>query len=143
MKYVSCWIRSAGGEACMMPVRPPMMNMLMKPMAHSIGVFKLTEPLNIVPIQLKIFTPVGTAMSMVLDANTASAIAPRPTANMWWAHTPNARKPMARSEEHTSELQSHHDLVCRLLLEKKNNNDSLHHRYKTRRYVPSKPSPLQ
>src|SRR3970282_273681 len=24
----------------------------------------------------------------------------------------------ARSEEHTSELQSHHDLVCRLLLEK-------------------------
>jgi len=26
----------------------------------------------------------------------------------------------ARSEEHTSELQSHHDLVCRLLLEKKN-----------------------
>src|SRR6266540_5671414 len=26
----------------------------------------------------------------------------------------------ARSEEHTSELQSHHDLVCRLLLEKNN-----------------------
>src|SRR5437773_8973302 len=29
---------------------------------------------------------------------------------------------MARSEEHTSELQSHHDLVCRLLLEKKKKN---------------------
>src|SRR5438132_9593996 len=27
---------------------------------------------------------------------------------------------LARSEEHTSELQSHSDLVCRLLLEKKN-----------------------
>src|SRR5437773_8814568 len=27
--------------------------------------------------------------------------------------------PNTRSEEHTSELQSHHDLVCRLLLEKK------------------------
>src|SRR5437773_9707212 len=27
--------------------------------------------------------------------------------------------PIPRSEEHTSELQSHHDLVCRLLLEKK------------------------
>jgi len=26
---------------------------------------------------------------------------------------------VVRSEEHTSELQSHHDLVCRLLLEKK------------------------
>src|SRR5438034_4444522 len=31
-----------------------------------------------------------------------------------------------RSEEHTSELQSHSDLVCRLLLEKKNNIK--HHR---------------
>src|SRR5437773_7301109 len=31
--------------------------------------------------------------------------------------SPTAR---SRSEEHTSELQSHHDLVCRLLLEKKN-----------------------
>src|SRR5207248_158468 len=31
------------------------------------------------------------------------------------------RKPR-RSEEHTSELQSPYDLVCRLLLEKKNNN---------------------
>src|SRR5260221_8838254 len=28
-------------------------------------------------------------------------------------------EPAARSEEHTSELQSHSDLVCRLLLEKK------------------------
>src|SRR5437773_6580220 len=28
-------------------------------------------------------------------------------------------EPDQRSEEHTSELQSHHDLVCRLLLEKK------------------------
>src|SRR5437773_4459574 len=31
-----------------------------------------------------------------------------------------------RSEEHTSELQSHHDLVCRLLLEKKKVNTILH-----------------
>src|SRR2546430_11939193 len=30
--------------------------------------------------------------------------------------------PMGRSEEHTSELQSQSNLVCRLLLEKKNNN---------------------
>src|SRR5438034_4717680 len=28
-------------------------------------------------------------------------------------------EPFVRSEEHTSELQSHSDLVCRLLLEKK------------------------
>src|SRR2546430_9295659 len=30
----------------------------------------------------------------------------------------------ARSEEHTSELQSQSNLVCRLLLEKKNNNNT-------------------
>src|SRR5438034_1760572 len=30
-----------------------------------------------------------------------------------------SRRPVRRSEEHTSELQSHSDLVCRLLLEKK------------------------
>src|SRR3970282_1981808 len=38
-------------------------------------------------------------------------------------HRSTARPPAfppRRSEEHTSELQSHHDLVCRLLLEKKN-----------------------
>src|SRR3954464_3039872 len=29
-----------------------------------------------------------------------------------------------RSEEHTSELQSHDNLVCRLLLEKKKNNET-------------------
>src|SRR5260221_5116663 len=31
-----------------------------------------------------------------------------------------------RSEEHTSELQSHSDLVCRLLLEKKKRTKSTH-----------------
>src|SRR5437588_9560349 len=34
-----------------------------------------------------------------------------------------SRFTVARSEEHTSELQSHSDLVCRLLLEKKNDKD--------------------
>src|SRR2546430_4290320 len=32
----------------------------------------------------------------------------------------------SRSEEHTSELQSQSNLVCRLLLEKKKTNDILH-----------------
>src|SRR5437773_6591378 len=42
------------------------------------------------------------------------ALRPRPTLT----NTPVATR-ATRSEEHTSELQSHHDLVCRLLLEKK------------------------
>src|SRR5438874_4752471 len=34
---------------------------------------------------------------------------------------------LVRSEEHTSELQSRRDLVCRLLLEKKKNHQKLHY----------------
>src|SRR5437773_3931989 len=37
-----------------------------------------------------------------------------------------------RSEEHTSELQSHHDLVCRLLLEKKKKTKSISQTYQSR-----------
>src|SRR5260221_3429668 len=37
----------------------------------------------------------------------------------------------SRSEEHTSELQSHSDLVCRLLLEKKKKNRKLAHELRT------------
>src|SRR5438034_7556553 len=36
---------------------------------------------------------------------------------------------VGRSEEHTSELQSHSDLVCRLLLEKKKKIKRKKHRY--------------
>src|SRR2546430_7814282 len=35
---------------------------------------------------------------------------------------------LVRSEEHTSELQSQSNLVCRLLLEKKKNNTEKHNR---------------
>src|SRR5207249_5557685 len=38
------------------------------------------------------------------------------------AHAGNAEVLAKRSEEHTSELQSRFDLVCRLLLEKKKKN---------------------
>src|SRR5256885_8487642 len=46
---------------------------------------------------------------------------PAPRAGGWWA-----RGPCSRSEEHTSELQSPCNLVCRLLLEKKKKNIDLH-----------------
>src|SRR5947207_12519346 len=41
------------------------------------------------------------------------------------------RIPTLRSEEHTSELQSHSDLVCRLLLEKKKPQQRQHYRRKS------------
>src|SRR5438034_2668400 len=54
-----------------------------------------------------------------LDAVTESALG-RPRRD-----GPCSRpRPLGRSEEHTSELQSHSDLVCRLLLEKK--KDTIH-----------------
>src|SRR2546428_5000703 len=37
----------------------------------------------------------------------------------WESGPPSFRLDISRSEEHTSELQSRSDLVCRLLLEKK------------------------
>src|SRR5437867_7177553 len=41
--------------------------------------------------------------------------------NIWVCDADGANaRPVTRSEEHTSELQSPYDLVCRLLLEKKN-----------------------
>src|SRR5438034_4811911 len=51
----------------------------------------------------------------------ASGWTGRPSGRSSSRATPSARGPRAlpRSEEHTSELQSHSDLVCRLLLEKK------------------------
>src|SRR2546430_13535663 len=42
----------------------------------------------------------------------------------------------SRSEEHTSELQSQSNLVCRLLLEKKNNNIARDLRYQAHKIVP-------
>src|SRR5436190_6808856 len=41
-----------------------------------------------------------------------------------WRRVSARQKPGRRSEEHTSELQSHSDLVCRLLLEKKKTTDN-------------------
>src|SRR5437667_6854300 len=46
-----------------------------------------------------------------------------------------ARHFQARSEEHTSELQSHHDLVCRLLLEKKKNKNKQRHEINHDKYI--------
>src|SRR5437773_8718148 len=50
---------------------------------------------------------------------------PRSRSGSWPPGPAGTANPAYRSEEHTSELQSHHDLVCRLLLEKKKNEDHL------------------
>src|SRR5437667_7063146 len=45
--------------------------------------------------------------------------APAADVTNFYLHLARQQGRQNRSEEHTSELQSHHDLVCRLLLEKK------------------------
>src|SRR5437588_5042592 len=58
------------------------------------------------------------------SAETAAAVMSALTGNPgyeFWPDDVPYRDVSMRSEEHTSELQSHSDLVCRLLLEKKKN----------------------
>src|SRR6266540_303726 len=52
-------------------------------------------------------------------AGPDSTIGPPSDARSSSSTMPRCKPLQLRSEEHTSELQSHHDLVCRLLLEKK------------------------
>ena len=55
-----------------------------------------------VPSQLKIFTPVGTAMTIVERLKADTATGPSPVVNMWWAQTPQPRKPIAMPENTTT-----------------------------------------
>src|SRR5438477_7533243 len=71
--------------------------------------------------------PASSAMATLKVWSTRSSVSPSPFRSSPWSAS-KVRK-VTRSEEHTSELQSHVNLVCRLLLEKKNKNDlGTHHR---------------
>ena len=59
--------------------------MTRNPIDHSIGDSNDSVPFHIVPIQLKNFSPVGTAMRNVRMEKNGSSTAP--VANMWCAHT--------------------------------------------------------
>ena len=89
---------SDGTTAWVTPDSPPMVNMVTNPTANSRGVVSRIFAFHRVLIQLKIFTPVGTAMNMVEALKAERATGPRPVANMWWAHTPQPMKPMAMPE---------------------------------------------
>src|SRR5207248_10014474 len=58
-----------------------------------------------------------TTRSLRPDARTAAASRPD---RIHWCSGRESYTDVLKSEEHTSELQSPYDLVCRLLLEKKN-----------------------
>src|SRR5699024_11579380 len=74
----------------------------------------------------------GPALTVHLTVNSASSgtrPAASPSISLWMENVAGSAADRhsslpERSEEHTSELQSRFDLVCRLLLEKKNNNSN-------------------
>src|SRR3954449_13640223 len=82
------------------------------------------------------FNDTGTTQSYPLSLHDALPISEFYAHSRLWplarlARDADALPPspsIARSEEHTSELQSHSHLVCRLLLEKKNKNKDLANR---------------
>src|SRR2546422_2526986 len=74
--------------------------------------------------------PAGRARP-ALSAPGPPLLGPRPL------ERPDLRQRAARSEEHTSELQSRLHLVCRLLLEKKKKKSTLQHRHDKTLYTVS------
>src|SRR5207302_9108723 len=64
-----------------------------------------------------VFTALGTPSTRSFASFRPRLVSSRTTLMTWIFLSP---APVRRSEEHTSELQSRENLVCRLLLEKKN-----------------------
>ena len=72
MKYVSFACQSKGTTAWATPLRPPTVKKAIMPQQNSRGGLKRREPPHMVASQLKIFTPVGMAISMLLAAMMVS-----------------------------------------------------------------------
>src|SRR5690606_41595866 len=96
--------------------------------------FNHTPPPQIYPLSLHDALPICTSALSRLKRSSSSTSSrtscsgPSPSrmllcisyAMAWWTGSPpTCRRRRTRSEEHTSELQSRENLVCRLLLEKK------------------------
>src|SRR5207247_8470242 len=61
------------------------------------------------------------------NLNSIPSVLASPRIDSMVSFTELMKQAEARSEEHTSELQSRVDLVCRLLLEKKKKNKNITH----------------
>src|SRR5260370_3916058 len=75
----------------------------------------------------------------VISGCAAEGTMPSRTSPHSWPAS--ARSVSCRSEEHTSELQSHLNLVCRLLLEKKKQPHTHHQHHSCRRLHQLLPTP--
>jgi len=68
MNIVWLTCQSKGTEACSTPLMPPIVKVAIIAQANSIDVLKRRAPPHMVASQLKIFTPVGMAISMLVAA---------------------------------------------------------------------------
>src|SRR5690606_1459220 len=84
-----------GATARISPVKPPMVNTKIKPMANSMGVSKVKDPRHIVATQLNTFTLVGIEISMVAYMKYSCPVTGMPVANIWCAQTRKDRMAMA------------------------------------------------
>jgi len=91
---VSCNAISIPELESIIPVKPPNVNRIIKPLANNIGVFKTILPPNIVAIQLKILIPVGIAIIIVAAVKYALVSTSKPTVYMWCAQTIKPKKPI-------------------------------------------------
>ena len=91
-----CSTKSMAGIANITPVMPPMVKVTMKPIVHNTGEVKCTRPRYIVNSQLKIFTPVGIEMIIVVMPKKALTLAPEPMVKKWCNHTRNDNTPIAQ-----------------------------------------------
>src|SRR5690349_22844715 len=81
--------------------------------------FNDTATTEIYTLSLHDALPISCPLTRIVTGTVVSPEVARATGGT----ASNGTATLARSEEHTSELQSRRDLVCRLLLEKKKKNN--------------------
>src|SRR5206468_4871862 len=94
------------------PTRPP----LALPASFSFFFFTAPAPSALYTLSLHDALPISARTTSSASTTCATTWSSR------WSSASSGVTPTPRSEDHTSELQSRSDLVCRLLLEKKKNN---------------------
>src|SRR3990167_4498552 len=72
---------------------------MIKPKNQSMGLLNCTFPLYMVKSQLKIFTPVGTAMIIVIKPKNALTLGPAPIVKKWCSQTTKDKNVIATSAQ--------------------------------------------
>ena len=104
MNWKTFWaMLQRDGHVARRNLLPMLLQNLLQPMLLTFVFGRVLTSSGMMQAQYKnVLLPGIMAISMVFTANTASGIAPMPTANMWCAHTPNDITPIATPENTTT-----------------------------------------